>query len=112
MEAVENAHSSFLACAGLPIRKKVNIPEPLKLPNGFFDRQRKARLLKALEPKRHIKKLLTTMKLRSNTHGCELTRRRNGVENHTFPASQIFHERITSTIMNFNGVILLPLKTA
>ena len=34
--------------------------------------QRKARLLKAAEPKRHIKKLLTTMKLQSNTHGCEL----------------------------------------
>ena len=34
---------------------------------------------------------------------CKLikTRSRNGVKNHTFPASKIFHERITSTIMNF-----------
>ena len=31
----------------------------------------------------------------------KLTRSHNGVKNHTFPASQIFHERITSTIMNF-----------
>ena len=30
-----------------------------------------------------------------------ITRSRNGVKNHTFPASKIFHERITSTIMNF-----------
>ena len=30
-----------------------------------------------------------------------VTRSRNGVKNHTFPASKIFHERITSTIMNF-----------
>ena len=49
---------------GIADQKKVNIPEPLNLPNSFFDRQRKARLLKAAEPKRHyqkkIKKLFGT----------------------------------------------------
>ena len=34
-------------------------------------------------------------------HILKLTRSRNGVKNHTFPASQRFHERITCTIMNF-----------
>ena len=46
---------------------------------SMIDHQRKARLLKAAEPNRYIKKLFATttadrrqIHLRSNTHGCEL----------------------------------------
>ena len=41
---------------GIADQKKVNIPEPLNLPNSFFNHQRMARLLKAAEPKRHYQK--------------------------------------------------------
>ena len=47
--------------------------------------------------KDHLKKSEAT----SGAPVLKVTRSRNGVKNHTFPASKIFHERITSTIMNF-----------